>query len=134
MRSSSLNITVIGAGLSDTPTVAPAEVPAAMEHVFALYARLEDDPFAIARAHWMFETTHPFSDGNGRVGRLVMFKELLRIDAMPLIVRDVIHGVVHMVEHPVECAEVVHRLHHVIRAYGLASIGEQCARIKPTPL
>lgn len=79
---------VIGAGLSDTPTVAPAEVPAAMEHAFALYARLEDDPFAIARAHWMFETTHPFSDGNGRVGRLVMFKELLRIDAMPLIVRD----------------------------------------------
>ena len=36
-----------------------------------------DDPFAIAKAHWMFESTHPFSDGNGRIGRLVMFKELL---------------------------------------------------------
>ncbi|WP_407711852.1 Fic family protein [Bifidobacterium longum] len=34
-------------------------------------------PFAIAKAHWMFESTHPFSDGNGRIGRLVMFKELL---------------------------------------------------------
>lgn len=79
---------VIGAGLSDTPTVAPADVPDAMRNVFDLHARLKDDPFEIARAHWMFETTHPFSDGNGRVGRLVMFKELLRIDAIPLIVRD----------------------------------------------
>lgn len=79
---------VIGAGLSDTRTVLPEDVPAAMNHVFNLYANLKDDPFAIAQAHWMFETTHPFSDGNGRVGRLVMFKELLRINAMPLIVRD----------------------------------------------
>lgn len=79
---------VIGAGLSDTATVLPADVPHAMGHVFGLYAQLHDDPFGIACAHWMFETTHPFSDGNGRVGRLVMFKELLRINAMPLIVRD----------------------------------------------
>ena len=39
--------------------------------------RYQDDPFAIAKAHWMFESTHPSSDGNGRIGRLVMFKELL---------------------------------------------------------
>ena len=40
---------------------------------------LTDDPYAIAKAHWMFESTHPLSDGNGRVGRMIMFKELLRI-------------------------------------------------------
>lgn len=78
----------IGAGLSDTSATAPADVPDAMGHVFDPYARLEDEPFGIARAHWMFDTAHPFSDGNGRVGRLVMFKELPRIDAMPLIVCD----------------------------------------------
>lgn len=38
--------------------------------------------------HWMFERVHPFSDGNGRVGRLVMFKECLRLDTVPPLVRD----------------------------------------------
>ena len=35
-----------------------------------------------------FERIHPFQDGNGRVGRLIMFKELLRIDALPVLVHD----------------------------------------------
>lgn len=39
----------------------------------------------------MFEKIHPFSDGNGRVGRLIMFKELLRIDALPAIIHDSLH-------------------------------------------
>nr|WP_240541957.1 Fic family protein [Bifidobacterium simiarum] len=75
-------------GLAETPTVPPEDVPAAMDAVFRLYAGLRDDPFEVARAHWMFESTHPFSDGNGRVGRLVMFKELLRLDSIPPVVRD----------------------------------------------
>ncbi|KAA8816734.1 cell filamentation protein Fic [Bifidobacterium rousetti] len=69
-------------------TALPEDVPQAMELVFALYRDLRDDPYEIAKAHWMFETTHPFSDGNGRIGRLVMFKELLRLDTVPVIVGD----------------------------------------------
>ena len=55
-----------------------------MERVYAAYAGLSDDPVRIAMCHWMFEQVHPFSDGNGRVGRLVMFKECLRLDTVPL--------------------------------------------------
>lgn len=69
----------------------PEDVPQAMDRLFDIYAHLEDDPYQIARAHWMFEKIHPFSDGNGRVGRLVMFKELLRIDALPAIIHDSLH-------------------------------------------
>ena len=38
--------------------------------------------------HYELELIHPFADGNGRVGRLIMFKELLRIDALPVLVHD----------------------------------------------
>ena len=38
--------------------------------------------------HVRFEKIHPFQDGNGRVGRLVMFKECLRCGVVPFIITD----------------------------------------------
>ena len=38
--------------------------------------------------HVRFEEIFPFEDGNGRVGRLIMFKECLRHDIMPFIIDD----------------------------------------------
>lgn len=78
--------------IEENHTVLPWDVPAAMNDVATEFHDLTDDPYRIAHAHWMFETTHPFSDGNGRVGRLILFKELLRLDAMPPLFRDQNHN------------------------------------------
>ena len=38
--------------------------------------------------HYRFETIHAFQDGNGRVGRLIMFKECLKNNIVPFIIDD----------------------------------------------
>ena len=40
----------------------------------------------IVEYHYRFEKIHPFQDGNGRVGRLIMFRECLRNNIIPFII------------------------------------------------
>ena len=42
----------------------------------------------VIRFHYEFERIHPFQDGNGRVGRLILFKECLRNGIVPFIIED----------------------------------------------
>ena len=42
----------------------------------------------IIEFHVMFERIHPFQDGNGRIGRLIMFKECLKNNIVPFIIED----------------------------------------------
>ena len=43
----------------------------------------------IIHFHYKFETIHPFGDGNGRVGRMIMFKECLKNNIVPFIILDI---------------------------------------------
>lgn len=67
----------------------PERVAAEMKMLLQRYNRLEgkslDD---ILDLHWRFECIHPFQDGNGRVGRLLMFKECLANGHIPFIISD----------------------------------------------
>ena len=69
------------------PTTAPEDVPAAMASLLQDYgvttAKTLDDILAF---HVRFERIHPFQDGNGRVGRLIMFKECLNHSIVPFII------------------------------------------------
>lgn len=70
-------------------TTEPERVAAEMKMLLQRYNRLEgkslDD---ILDLHWRFECIHPFQDGNGRVGRLLMFKECLANGHIPFIISD----------------------------------------------
>lgn len=46
------------------------------------------DDLIESKNHFKFERIHPFGDGNGRVGRIIMFKECLKNNIMPFIVLD----------------------------------------------
>ncbi len=70
-------------------TALPENVAGAMKALLAEYNAKEkktlDD---ILDFHVKFERIHPFQDGNGRVGRLIMFKECLKNNIVPFIIED----------------------------------------------
>lgn len=70
-------------------TTPPQEAPGAMEQLLIEYhsnreKQLED----LIDFHVRFEHIHPFQDGNGRVGRLILFKECLRYGVVPFVIQD----------------------------------------------
>lgn len=71
------------------PTALPEEVSRKMETLLTKYNAGEEKVLEdILEFHVRFERLHPFQDGNGRVGRLVMFKECLKYHIVPFIIGD----------------------------------------------
>ena len=70
-------------------TAAPEDVSEKMKTLLSEYNQKEEKTFeAILDFHVKFEKIHPFQDGNGRVGRLIMFKECLKYNIVPFIIED----------------------------------------------
>ena len=70
-------------------TVIPEEVSDKMKELLNKYNAKEKINFEdILDFHVKFEKIHPFQDGNGRVGRLIIFKECLKHNIVPFIIED----------------------------------------------
>ena len=70
-------------------TTAPERVAAEMKTLLAEYNAEKAKNFdELLDFHYRFASIHPFQDGNGRVGRLLLFKECLRNGIVPFIITD----------------------------------------------
>ena len=70
-------------------TTHPTEVQTAMPKLLKAYHSLSSITINdIIAFHYNFEMIHPFQDGNGRVGRLIAFKECLKNNISPFIIED----------------------------------------------
>lgn len=74
--------------VGDLTTVKPENVSESMKKLLLEYDRYNLSLFDIAEFHMKYERIHPFYDGNGRTGRLLMFKQCLANDILPFIIDD----------------------------------------------
>lgn len=70
-------------------TPLPEDVDNLMKDLLKEYNSKKEKTFVdILDFHVQFERIHPFQDGNGRIGRLIMFKECLKYNIVPFIIED----------------------------------------------
>ena len=75
--------------VGDMKTVAPKDVQKNMKKLLDWYNSLMQITInEIIEFHAKFEKIHPFQDGNGRVGRIIAFKECLKNNIIPFIILD----------------------------------------------
>lgn len=75
--------------VGDIDTALPSEVPERMSKLLSQYWTCEKSLKNLAIFHAEYEKIHPFQDGNGRTGRMILFRECLVNNITPFIVRDV---------------------------------------------
>lgn len=75
----------VGGMETSAPELVQTDMAALLAHYNGLETRTLDD---LLDFHQRFEAIHPFQDGNGRVGRLILFKECLANGIVPFIITE----------------------------------------------
>ncbi len=75
--------------VGDMFTAQPEEVSNKMKELLFKYNANKEKTFDdLLDFHYRFESIHPFQDGNGRIGRLLLFKECLKYNIVPFIIDE----------------------------------------------
>ena len=75
--------------IGDMFTAQPEEVAQKMKELLSEYNAKKEKTFDdLLDFHYKFECIHPFQDGNGRIGRLLLFKECLKYNIVPFIIDE----------------------------------------------
>ena len=69
-------------------TVRPENIEKEMDVLIGWYFRQKIDLDVLAEFHSRYESIHPFQDGNGRTGRLILFRECLKNGIVPVVIED----------------------------------------------
>lgn len=69
-------------------TVRPENVTQEMNLLMDWYNNQKVDISVLAEFHVRYESIHPFQDGNGRTGRLILFRECLKKGIVPVVIED----------------------------------------------
>ena len=69
-------------------TVSPENVPREMYLLLEWYHEQEINVPVLAEFHAKYESIHPFQDGNGRTGRMILFRECLKNKIVPVVIED----------------------------------------------
>ena len=65
----------------------PKALPEKMRELLAWYPAISANTLSVmAQFHGRYEALHPFQDGNGRTGRLILFRECLKADLTPVVI------------------------------------------------
>ncbi|MEY8426969.1 Fic family protein [Lachnospiraceae bacterium 46-15] len=70
-------------------TVRPENVEQEMYLLMDWYGNQKVNISVLAEFHARYESIHPFQDGNGRTGRLILFRECLKNEIVPVVIEDV---------------------------------------------
>lgn len=75
--------------VSDIQTTLPGNVATDMQELLKWYNDITEPTVKdLAEFHAKYENIHPFQDGNGRTGRMILFRESLKHNMVPVIIRD----------------------------------------------
>ncbi len=75
--------------VGERKTSAPKDVQRDVQNLLNNYESIKDKTVEdIIAFHYQFERIHPFQDGNGRVGRLILFKECLKNGITPVVIEN----------------------------------------------